>query len=245
MLKLYGFHSSTCVRRVATVLLEKQVPFEFVDIDLATAEHKSGAFLEHQPFGQVPYIEDDGLILYESRAICRYIVEKYPTHGPQLVPTDIIGRALFEQAASIEYCNFDPFCSGAVAEMIFKPMGGHPHSKEVFDKLVKSLSAKLDGYEVILGKQRYLAGDELTLADLFHLPYGFMLAQAGSDLMTTKGPNVARYAPSQIAFCSPLAFRLLRWFKELCERDSWALVKETVRTIPSVRAQMLIEGKEV
>jgi hypothetical protein len=33
---------------------------------------------------------------------------------------------------------------------------------------------------------------EVTLADLFHLPYATMLAQAGSEIMTTKGPNVTR-----------------------------------------------------
>jgi glutathione S-transferase len=82
----------------------------------------------------------------------------------------------------------------------------------IFEEACKSLSGKLDAYEVILGKQKYLAGDvrtfdvsslsvayhpskypqELTLADLFHLPYGTMLKQAGSDLLSTKGPNVIR-----------------------------------------------------
>jgi glutathione S-transferase len=59
--------------------------------------------------------------LYESRAICRYIADKYANQGPALVPTDVKSKALFEQAASNEYSNFDPFCSKAVAEMIFKP----------------------------------------------------------------------------------------------------------------------------
>jgi glutathione S-transferase len=87
--------------------------------------------------------------------------------------------------------------------------GGTP-DKDVYDALLKSLSAKLDAYEIILGKQKYLAGDvrciilprfrvltslfvqEVTLADLFHLPYGTYLAKVGCDLMTTKGPNVTR-----------------------------------------------------
>jgi glutathione S-transferase len=47
---------STCTRRVATVLLEKKVPFQFIPVDAAKAEHKSAAHLEKQPFGQVPYI---------------------------------------------------------------------------------------------------------------------------------------------------------------------------------------------
>ncbi|KAJ6517988.1 glutathione S-transferase [Mycena vitilis] len=215
VLKLVGSPLSTCTRRVATVLVEKKVPFEFVAIDMSKAEHKSAGFIAHQPFGQVPYIDDDGFILYESRAICRYIVDKYPTHGPTLIPTDVKGKALFEQAASIEYSNFDPFCSKAVAEMIFKPMRGQASDKGVYDTLIAGLSVKLDAYEVILGKQKYLAGNEISLADLFHLPYGSLLAKSGSDLMTTKGPNVTR------------------WFNELCARPSWAAVKDGVKSIPS------------
>jgi glutathione S-transferase len=56
VLKLHGMAISTCTRRVATVLLEKKVPFQFVPVDAAKAEHKSAAHLEKQPFGQVPYI---------------------------------------------------------------------------------------------------------------------------------------------------------------------------------------------
>jgi len=215
VLKLHGGPMSTCTRRVATVLVEKKVPFEFVAVDISKQEHKSAAFLENQPFGQVPYIDDDGFILYESRAICRYIADKYPNQGTALVPTDTKGKALFEQAASIEYSNFDPICSKAVAEMVFKPMRGQASDKAVYDSLIQTLSAKLDGYEVILGKQKYLAGNEVTLADLFHLPYGTMLLRAGSDLMTSKGPNVAR------------------WFNDLCARDSWNAVKDGVKSISS------------
>ncbi|KAJ7675219.1 glutathione S-transferase [Mycena rosella] len=215
VLKLYGMGLSTCTRRVGVVLFEKKVPFEFIDIDLPKGEHKSGPFLEKQPFGQVPYIEDDGFVLYESRAICRYIEDKYPDQGTKLVPSDVKGKALFEQAASIEYSNFDPFCSKAVAEMIFKPMRGQASDKAVFDTLVAGLSAKLDAYEVILGKQKYLAGNEVTLADLFHIPYGSMLAMAGSDLLTTKGPNVTR------------------WWNDISTRPSWEAVKGGVKSTSS------------
>ncbi|KAJ7111837.1 glutathione S-transferase [Mycena epipterygia] len=214
VLKLYGFPLSTCTRRVATVLVEKKVPFEFVAVDITKGEQKAPSYVAHQPFGQVPYIDDDGFILFESRAIGRYIEEKYPTHGAKLVPTDVKGKALFEQAASIEYSNFEPLASKAVAEMVFKPMGG-TSDKAVFDALVAQLSAKLDAYEVILGKQKYLAGNEVTLADLFHLPYGSLLAHAGCDLMTSKGPNVTR------------------WFNEISARSSWATVKDGAKSITS------------
>lgn len=144
VLKLYGMGLSTCTRRVAAILREKDVPYELVEISLMKGEHKSPAYLEKQPFGQVPYIvrlpffrnnflsaqrlydvmaqDDDGLILFESRAIARYVARKYSSQGTQeLLPTDLNAYAAFEQAASIESSNFDPFASGIVAEKVFKP----------------------------------------------------------------------------------------------------------------------------
>ena len=57
VLKLYGSSPSTCTRRVATVLKEKEVPYEFVPVDVMKGENKTLEYLAKQPFGQVPYIE--------------------------------------------------------------------------------------------------------------------------------------------------------------------------------------------
>ena len=56
VLKLYGVSQSTCTKRVATFLKEKEVPYQFISVDMASWEHKSQEYLEKQPFGQVPYI---------------------------------------------------------------------------------------------------------------------------------------------------------------------------------------------
>jgi hypothetical protein len=59
VLKLFGVPLSVCTRRVATVLVEKKVPFEFVSVDFSQGEQKAPAYLAHQPFAQVPYIVGD------------------------------------------------------------------------------------------------------------------------------------------------------------------------------------------
>ncbi|PFH45941.1 hypothetical protein AMATHDRAFT_77876 [Amanita thiersii Skay4041] len=191
VLKLYGFSISTCSRRVGTVLHEKNVPFELYEVDLGKEQHKSLAHLEKQPFGQIPYIDDDGFILYESRAICRYIATKYASQGTPLISIDPKANALFEQAASIDY-------------------QGLPTDEALVQKCLTSLDEKLEVYDKVLSKQRYLGGNELTLADLFHLPYGTSLALAGSDLMTNR-PNVTR------------------WFNNLVNRPSWQTVEDSVK----------------
>ncbi|KDR68524.1 hypothetical protein GALMADRAFT_146195 [Galerina marginata CBS 339.88] len=211
VLKLYGNTIATCTKRVAAVLHEKQVPFELINIDFKSGELKSPEFLKYQPFGQVPYIDDDGFILYESRAICYYIAAKYPNQGTPLIPSELKAHALFMQACSTETQAFNDYAEKAVAEVVIKKFRGITPDQEVFDKLIAGLSAKLDVYDKILSKQKYLAGDEITLADLYHLSYGAMLPVAGSNVIETK-PNVKR------------------WFEDLTSRPSWQAVKDGVKS---------------
>ncbi|KAH7926060.1 glutathione S-transferase, partial [Leucogyrophana mollusca] len=210
VLKLYGFSTSTCTLRVAVTLSEKNVPFEFHHIDLVGGAHKQPNFTAFQPFGQVPYIDDDGFILYESRAIARYIAAKYASQGTQnLLPSEPKANALFEQAASIETSNFDPFASGLAWELKFTKMYGGKTDEARVVTLRSTLSAKLDAYEAILAKQKYLAGNEVTLADLFHLPYGSVILGIGVDEFTSR-PSVAR------------------WWNDITSRPSWQAVKNGV-----------------
>ncbi|EGO03797.1 hypothetical protein SERLA73DRAFT_175448 [Serpula lacrymans var. lacrymans S7.3] len=210
-LKIYGIPLSTCVRRVAVVCKEKNVPYEVVPVDLSKAEHKSASYLEKQPFGQVPYIDDDGFVLYESRAIGTYITRKYASQGTQdLIPTsnDPEVLAIYERGLSIETSQFDPSTSGLAWENVFKKMYGVETDKARVEELLTTLNGKLDGYERILSKQKYIAGDHVTLADLFHLPYGSMLGYQGNDILESETrPNVAR------------------WWKDISSRPSWEAVK--------------------
>ena len=211
---IYGVNLSTCTKRVAVIFHEKKVPFKFVSVDFSSGEHKSAEFMAKQPFGQVPYIDDDGFVLFESRAIGRYIASKHAGQGTPLIPTGEKALAKFEEALSIETSNFDAYAYRAVAEGVFKEMfhRGTP-DPAVVKGFMDVLSNKLDAYEKILSKQKYLAGDLITLADLNHLPYGSMLPLLKSDTLDNPArPHVAR------------------WWKELQERPSWQAVKDGVKT---------------
>lgn len=77
----------------------------------------------------------------------------------------------------------------------------------------KDLGTVLAAYDKILAEQKYLAGDELTLADLFHLPNGAALKGGKWREVFNKYPNVDK------------------WFKGLQEREAWVKAAAEARTI--------------
>ena len=121
---VHGHPISTTTQRVLLILTELAVPHKLIEVRFHELEHKSPAHRAHHPFGQVPYIVDSDnadFEVFESRAICRYLALKYGGLGT-LVPlqSDVEGTARFEQAASVELSNFDPFASQIAFERVFK-----------------------------------------------------------------------------------------------------------------------------
>jgi glutathione S-transferase len=59
-------------------LEEVGAPYEYVEVDLTRGEGREPAFLEINPAGKVPVLDDGGLIISESAAICMHLSEQYP-----------------------------------------------------------------------------------------------------------------------------------------------------------------------
>ncbi|KAB8272025.1 glutathione S-transferase [Aspergillus minisclerotigenes] len=212
VLKLYGFPLSTCTRRVRTVLAEKGVEAEFHSVDLAKGEQKSESYLNDlHPFGKVPVLQDTetGVQIFESRAINQYLSSKYAGQGTTLSPpeSDLKAWALYQQALSIEQSYFDPIVSQIAFEKVFKVRKGLGETDEArVQVLFSQLTPVLEGYERVLSKHKYLAGDQVTLADLAHLPYGVFVEQFGFADLLPKYPHVQK------------------WWEELKARESWKKV---------------------
>ena len=75
------------------------------------------------------------------------------------------------------------------------------------------LDTVLAWYDKILAKQKYIAGDELTLADLFHLPNGAALKAGKWKEVFAKYPNADK------------------WFKGLQESETWLTAAAEAKTI--------------
>jgi glutathione S-transferase len=92
MMKLYDSKLAPNARRVRIFLAEKEMSVPTVDMDLARLEHKTAAFSVLNPFQTVPALElDDGEVVSESAAICRYFEELHPA-------TPLFGVGALERA---------------------------------------------------------------------------------------------------------------------------------------------------
>mgnify|MGYP006272504083 CR=1 FL=1 len=67
--------------RCRWVLQELDVPFEAIQVNLSQGEHRQNEFLKLNPYGRVPVLVDDDVILSESIAICLYLADKYKDRG--------------------------------------------------------------------------------------------------------------------------------------------------------------------
>lgn len=94
-MKLYDGGRSPNPRRVRVFLAEKGIAVQLVPVDLAGMEHRSDSFRAINPLQRVPaLVLDDGTVITESVAICRYFEELQPQ--PPLFGEGAKGRAVVE-----------------------------------------------------------------------------------------------------------------------------------------------------
>jgi glutathione S-transferase len=137
---------------------------------------------------------------------------------------DVQARARYEQAQNIEAFSFEPNAGGLNAERHAQRYFGREPSEFLIETYKKNLEKKLAGYDRILAKTRYLAGDEISLVDLFHIARGRQLPPTGVHFLedAEKFPNVARYDLS--LWVNDVNSRSTdRWWKDISNRleSSW------------------------
>ncbi|XWS75308.1 hypothetical protein CRYUN_Cryun01aG0075400 [Craigia yunnanensis] len=191
VVKVYGPIMAACPQRVMACLLEKDVEFEIVHVDLEAEEHKTSDFLLRQPFGQVPAIEDGDFKLFESRAIIRYYAAKYEERGPNLLGNSLEGRALVDQWLEVEAHNFNDLVYTLVLQLVVLPRMGKHGDVVLARSCEQKLEKVFDIYEQRLSNATYLAGDSFTLADLSHLPgIRYLVNDAGMGHLVAERKHV-------------------------------------------------------
>ncbi|HSE88267.1 MAG TPA: glutathione S-transferase, partial [Candidatus Binatia bacterium] len=91
MIKIWGRTDSSNVQKVLWCCGELALDFDRVDFGGKFGGNKEKPYLDINPNGLVPTIQDGGFILWESNSVMRYLVDKYG-HG-KLLPSTPEGRA--------------------------------------------------------------------------------------------------------------------------------------------------------
>jgi glutathione S-transferase len=193
MLKFYYNPISVNALRVWVALLEKQIPFEPISVDL-DGEQFSPDFTEVNPLQRIPVIVDNGFRIVESLAILDYLEAKYPT--PPLMPTrpeDIATARMVEMLAVNE---LQPATLPLTRSLV-----GLDVDARKLDAARERVTAVMLFYEDLLGDRSYFAGEEITLADVV----------AG-----TLVPSLPMFGFSLAPYP-----RLEAWAERLSTRESW------------------------
>ncbi|CAH2040853.1 unnamed protein product, partial [Iphiclides podalirius] len=137
----------------ATVGIESRVKSH--SVDLMGKEQLSPQYLKLNPQHTCPTIVDDGFVLWESRAIAKYLVGKY---GGDLYPEDLKTRAIIDQRLDFDCGTL----YARLAEYYYAPfLFGEPMD----EKKLASLHEALVVLNSFLEGTKYAAGSALTLAD--------------------------------------------------------------------------------
>jgi glutathione S-transferase len=162
-IKLYRSPLSGHCHRVQLMLLFLDLPHEVIDLDLAAQQHKSPEFLKLSPFGLVPAIDDNGFTLSDSNAILVYLTRKYPTEH-DWAPQDPARAAEIQRWLSIAAGEIASGpCSARLVAVFGAPLD-HETSRRKSHALFKVM-------DPILAARPYLAGPEITIADVAGYTY--------------------------------------------------------------------------
>lgn len=159
---LYHFPLSPFSRKVRLCLAEKKIEVGLVE---ERYWEKSPEFLRRNPAGKVPVLKMGSLMLSDSSAICEYLEETHPT--PTLLPREPTARA---EARRLVGWFDDKFYHEVTlkltGERVYrKVMGaGYPDSSNV-KAGAKAIKYHLDYMAGLLDARRWLAGNDMTLAD--------------------------------------------------------------------------------
>lgn len=164
MIKLYHFPLSTNSRKVRFALIEKGLEFERVLVDLTKREQKNPEYLKIHPFGQVPALDDDGFVVYDSTIINEYLEDEYP--HPPLLPLDSEGRARARTLEDFRDNHFNPPFVEIIHE-IRKPEG--EKDLQLIERSKAEIVKCFDRIEQELTGRENLAG-VFSLADIAFMP---------------------------------------------------------------------------
>ena len=165
-MKLYNNEMANSPRKVRMFIAEKNISdIEIINIDLMSGEHKTPEYRAIAPNSRIPALElDDGTVIMESTAICRYLESLYPE-------PNLFGESAIE-IASIEMWQARIYNELMIPlAMAFRHLHPGMSNMEIQNKdygeMQKSIGIKsLKYFDTVLSESKFVAGDRFTFADI-------------------------------------------------------------------------------
>ena len=172
-IRVYSFPLSGHAHRVRLFLALLGLPSETVDVDLAAGAQRAPAFLALNPLGQVPVIDDDGIVIADSNAILVYLAKRYG--DAHWLPDDARGAAAVQRWLSYAA---GPIASGPAAARLVTVFGApldHDAAKRMAAKVLDVIDGELAG-------KPFAAGAQPTIADIAAYTYIAHAPEGGVSL---------------------------------------------------------------
>ena len=164
MLRVLGRATSGNVQKVLFLLEELGIPYQREDYGRQFNNTQDAAYLGLNPNGKVPTLVDGDVVVWESNTILRYLATK---HGATaLYPADPAQRSQVERWMDWQLASLNTPYLGIFKEAK-KPAGERGSTWEAD---AKELKAQLDILEKGTSGRAFLAGKDLSLADICLAP---------------------------------------------------------------------------
>jgi len=182
MLDVYAFATPNSIK-VPIALEELGLDYALHGINVRKGEQKAPDFVALNPNAKVPVLVDGDLVLTESAAILVYLAEK----SGKLLPTLGETRARVFEQLFFHASGLGPAFGQAG---FFQRQAAEPQQLAIerFSAEAKRTLGVLDG---VLARNRFVAGDELTIADIAH--FGWLWRREFAGVGFDDAPNIARW----------------------------------------------------
>lgn len=161
-MKLYGYRNGRTLRAL-WALEEVGAPYEYVEVDIMHGQGREPWFLEINPSGKVPVLDDGGTIITESAAICLHLAEKF-AESRLLPPPGTSDRTQCYKWISFVLTELD-----APLWTIAKHRFGLPKERRVpavIDTAIWEFEVAEKLLAAGLGERPYLVGASFTVPDI-------------------------------------------------------------------------------
>jgi glutathione S-transferase len=168
---------------VRMFMAEKGVQVPMVEVDIRGGENRKPDYLAKNPTGTCPALElDDGSILAEITAICEYLDEIGP--GPSLIGDTPQERARTRMwARRIDLNILEPMANGFRFGEGLKMFQNRIHCiPQASDDLKEIAQERLKWLDGLIAGRRYIAGDQLTMADILLFAFVDFFARVGQPI---------------------------------------------------------------